>query len=83
MFLRSRSGSPGNKKQALVEAWYREQIRKAVPSLIAKWKPVIGARVEKFFAQKIKTKWGSCNPTSKTIRLNTISLRSRLNVLSI
>jgi predicted metal-dependent hydrolase len=71
MFLRLRSGVPDNKKHAVVEAWYREQIRRAVPSLIAKWEPVIGVKVEKFFVQKMKTKWGSCNPASKTIRLNT------------
>ncbi len=71
MFLRSPSGTPDNKKQAVVEAWYREQIRRAVPSLIAKWEPVIGVKVEKFFVQKMKTKWGSCNSASKSIRVNT------------
>jgi len=33
--------------------------------------PVIGVNVEKFFVQKMKTKWGSCNAASKSIRLNT------------
>ena len=71
MYLRLRSGTPGNKRQTVVEAWYREQIRKAVPSLIAKWEPVLGVKVQKFFVQKMKTKWGSCNSASKSIRLNT------------
>ena len=31
MFLRLRSGTPGNKKQAVVEAWYRKQIRRSFP----------------------------------------------------
>jgi predicted metal-dependent hydrolase len=72
MFLRLRSGTPGNKKQVVVEAWYRKQIREAVPPLIAKWEPVIGVKVEKFFVQKMKTKWGSCNSASKSIRLNEV-----------
>jgi predicted metal-dependent hydrolase len=71
MFLRLRSGTPENKKQAVVEEWYRKQIREAVPPLIAKWEPVIGVKVEKFFVQKMKTKWGNCNSVSKSIRLNT------------
>ena len=71
MLLRLRPGTPGNKKQAVVEEWYRKQIREAVPPLIAKWEPVIGVTVEKFFVQKMKTKWGSCNSSSKSIRLNT------------
>jgi predicted metal-dependent hydrolase len=54
-----------------VEAWYRQQVKEAVPSLIAKWEPVIGVRVKQFFVQKMKTKWGSCNAAFKSIRLNT------------
>jgi predicted metal-dependent hydrolase len=71
MFLRSRPGTPASKKQAVVEAWYRKQIRMAVLLLMAKWEPVIGVKVDKFFMQKMKTKWGSCNSASKSIRLNT------------
>ena len=39
--------------------------------LIAKWGPMIGVRVERVFVQKMKTKWGSCNPRTGSIRLNT------------
>lgn len=71
MILQLRPGTSGEKKRAIVEAWYREQIREAAPALIAKWGPLIGVKVEKFFVQKMKTKWGSCNPGSRSIRLNT------------
>lgn len=59
------------KKQAVVEEWYRAQLKKAVPPLIAKWEPIMGVEVERFFVQRMKTKWGSCNALSKSIRLNT------------
>lgn len=71
MLLRSRPGASEEKKQAIVEEWYREQLKQAVPSLIAQWEPLIGVKVERFFVQKMKTKWGSCNPNSLSIRLNT------------
>lgn len=71
MFLRLCPGTPGGRKQAVVEAWYRQQIKQAVPRLITKWEPVIGVKVEKVFVQKMKTKWGSCNASLKRIRLNT------------
>ena len=32
---------------------------------------LLGVKVGKFFVQKMKTKWGSCSPASKSIRLNT------------
>ena len=81
MLLRMRRGTPDNKKQAVMEAWYRKQIRNAVPSLIAKWEPVIGVKVEKFFVRRMKTKWGSCNAASKSIRLNTDLAKKPLQCL--
>jgi predicted metal-dependent hydrolase len=71
MHLRVRPGTGDGKRQAIVEEWYREQVKKAVPSLITKWEPLVGVKVERFFVQRMKTKWGSCNPDAKSIRLNT------------
>ena len=31
----------------------------------------MGVKVERFFVQRMKTKWGSCNPAARSIRLNT------------
>ena len=28
-------------------------------------------KLERYFVQRMKTRWGSCNPTARTIRLNT------------
>ena len=71
MFLRVRPGTSREKMQAIVEAWYREQLKQAVSSLIEKWEPIIGVKVKRFFVQRMKTKWGSCNPATSSIRLNT------------
>ena len=66
-----RPGSSGEKRQEILDAWYREQLKAVILTLLAKWQPLIGVQVEKFFVQKMKTKWGSCSPGSKNIRLNT------------
>ena len=71
LLLRVRPGTDAKKKRAIVEAWYRQQLKKAVPPLIAKWEPLVGAKVERFFVQRMKTKWGSCNHRARTLRLNT------------
>ena len=60
-----------SKRKALVGRFYREQLRVAVPPLLAKWQPLIGVCVDRFFVRSMKTKWGSCNPKGRTIRLNT------------
>jgi len=71
MLLRVRPGTDEDKREALVEEWYREQLREAVPALLTRWQPLLGVRVERFFVQRMKTKWGSCNHKAGTIRLNT------------
>jgi predicted metal-dependent hydrolase len=69
--LQVRPGTGEKRKQALLEAWYREQVKQAVPPLIVKWEPLLRVRVKRFFVQRMKTKWGSCNPHVSHIRLNT------------
>jgi len=71
MLLLVRPGTDELKRQALLEAWYREQIKTAVPPLLTLWQPLLGVRVERFFVQRMKTKWGSCSPVTSGIRLNT------------
>jgi predicted metal-dependent hydrolase len=71
MLLRVRPGTSDEIKQAIVARWYREQIKVAVPDLIAKWEPKMGVTVERFFVRQMKTKWGSSNPGKRSIRLNT------------
>lgn len=71
LILQIRPGTSHEAKQAILEAWYREKLKEVVSVLIVKWEPLMGVKVEKFFVQKMKTKWGSCSPGSKSIRLNT------------
>ena len=71
MLLQVRPGTDERRRHALVEEWYREQIKQAVPPLLARWQPLMGVRAERFFVQRMKTKWGSCNFRARTIRLNT------------
>jgi len=54
----------------LLERWYREQIRKNAPRLIAKWERMMGVNVSDLYVQRMKTKWGSCSAPARTIRLN-------------
>ena len=71
LILRVRPGSSDDLKQAVLSHWYRVLVRAAVPELLAKWEPVLGVEADRLFVQKMKTRWGSCNPTARSIRLNT------------
>ena len=71
LVLRVRPGTGEEKKHAILDDWYRTQLKQAIPALIARWEPLIGVTVERFFVQRMKTKWGSCSRTAAGIRLNT------------
>ena len=71
ILLHVRPGTGEEKREALVDAWYREQVKQAVPPLIASWEPQMGVKVARFFVQRMKTRWGSCNHQAAHIRLNT------------
>jgi hypothetical protein len=71
MILRVGSRTNDETKQETLARSYREQIKAAVPDVITKWEPMIGVNVKHVFVQKMKTKWGSCNPGTRSIRLNT------------
>ncbi len=60
-------GSDADQRKRVLDAWYREELKAAIPALIGKWEPVIGKEVGGWTIRRMKTKWGSCNP--KTARL--------------
>ena len=66
-----RPDSDTNKRREVLNAWYRELIREAVPSLLEKWESALGVKARRILVQHMKTKWGSCNPATGNIRLNT------------
>ena len=69
--LKIRPGASAEARRAAVSKWYREQLKAAVRELLAKWQPIVGVTSDRVFVQKMKTKWGSCNPGRRSIRLNT------------
>ncbi len=71
MILRVNPRASEAEREATIAHWYREQIKAAVPDLITKWEKFLGVDVDRVFVQKMKTKWGSCNPHNRSIRLNT------------
>ena len=68
-------------RQALVDAFYRRQIRAKVGPIIAKWEPILKVKVNRVLVQRMKTKWGSCATASRNIRLNTDLAKKPLECL--
>lgn len=66
-----RPGSDVAKRSAVLEAWYRQLLKTAMQPLLEKWQKTLGVEAERIIVQRMKTRWGSCTPASKILRLNT------------
>lgn len=58
------------KRRELVDRWYRAQLRRAIPDIIAKWESTIDVTVPRWTIRRMKTKWGSCNRETGHIWFN-------------
>lgn len=65
-----RENTPKHLRERVMTEWYRRELKKLIPPIIAKWEPIIGVGVNEFGVKKMKTRWGSCNPKAKRIWLN-------------
>lgn len=65
-----RENTPKYLRERAMTEWYRRELKKLIPPIIAKWEPIIGVEVNEFGVKKMKTRWGSCNPKAKRIWLN-------------
>lgn len=64
-------GSDTAKREAVMQAWYRGLLHAELPKLIRKWEPLLGVKVSRYYVQRMKTRWGGCNPRAGNIRINT------------
>ena len=51
-------------------AQWREVVQAFVPSLIAKWEPIMGVKAGKIAYRNMTSRWGSCQPSTGRICIN-------------
>lgn len=58
-------------RHKVLESWYREALRARAKEVLPRWERLLGVKAQGLFVQRMKTRWGSCNPDRGHIRLNT------------
>lgn len=66
-----RPGATSEKRRSVLAAWYRKELRREAAILIDVWQARLNVQANKLFIQEMARKWGSCNPKTGNIRLNT------------
>ncbi len=68
MFVRP--GTTQEKKQEILHAFYRAELKKLIPELLDKWQPILDVTASAWGIKRMKTKWGTCNIEARRIWLN-------------
>lgn len=70
MELRVPTGADRDERYAVLQRWYRHELRTLIPPLLAKWEPRVGRSVAEVRIKRMKTRWGSCNAEAGRIWVN-------------
>jgi predicted metal-dependent hydrolase len=79
--LTLRPGSSREKRAEIIHEWHKSLLHEVVPTLIQKWQQKLNVKVSRYFLQRMKTKWGSCNHLAGNVRLNTELVRKPKDLL--
>lgn len=66
-----RPDTQAERRAEVLHEWHKSLLHEAVPVLIREWETTLGVKVTRYFLQRMKTRWGSCNHLAGHIRLNT------------
>lgn len=68
--LYAKPGDTAAKREQTLLQWYRDQLSQIVPPIIEKWQDILGVKASDWALKRMKTRWGTCNPTDRRIWLN-------------
>jgi predicted metal-dependent hydrolase len=70
MELHVRPGATAEQRLAVLDRWYRSQLRQVLKPMLADWQVTIGVMPTFWGIKRMKTKWGACNAADGRIWLN-------------
>ena len=70
LFLYLPPQSLSEERAHLLNEWYRFQLKKLLPPIIAKWEQIVGVKINDWRIRRMRTRWGTCNIPEKRIWLS-------------
>ena len=58
------------RREQVLQDFYRAELKRLVPELLEKWQPKLGVEARAWGIKRMKTKWGTCNIEARRIWLN-------------
>jgi predicted metal-dependent hydrolase len=70
MEMTVRPSSDADHRRAILERWYRKQLKLVLAPWLSTWEAAIGVKAASWGVRKMRTHWGSCNPKAKRLWFN-------------
>jgi predicted metal-dependent hydrolase len=70
MELYAKAKATTERREKILQRWYRKELNKAIAPLMDKWEAAMGVEVLEWRIKKMKTRWGTCNTRARRIWLN-------------
>lgn len=68
MFVRT--DTTVERREQVLQDFYRTELKRLVPELLEKWQPKLGVHAHAWGIKRMKTKWGTCSIEAKRIWIN-------------
>jgi hypothetical protein len=65
-----RPGTSAEQREAFLLRWHREHLKGLIPPLLEKWQKLLHVRAAAWGIKRMRTKWGSCNPSARRVWFN-------------
>ena len=65
LVLQVRKESTTMQRENVLNEWYRELMKEAVPKVLIKCENIVGMQVKEWHIKNMRTKWGTCNIEKK------------------
>jgi predicted metal-dependent hydrolase len=74
-------GSSSRRRQELLDTWLRQALERTLEPLVIHWSTRMGIGPKRLVFQRMKTRWGTCNTATRTIRLNLMLVEKPIEYL--
>ena len=68
--LQVRPDTTAKQREALLQRWYRDQLRQVLPPLLDTWQNTLEVELAGWGIRRMKTRWGGCNPQARRVWFN-------------
>ena len=70
MELHVRADATSEQRLAVLDRWYRAQLKEVLAPMLEQWQATIGVEADHVGVKRMKTKWGACNNTDRRVWIN-------------